>query len=86
MGEHMSLSRHTIQSIEYDCQVEQLTWTRILERLGGTVYLAVPFVQKDAAKQAGARWDRTARKWYVDNWNALADCWCWVPAEQKLSP
>jgi len=28
-------------------------------------YLAVPYEQKDAAKQAGARWDATERIWFV---------------------
>ncbi|MEQ8664849.1 MAG: zincin-like metallopeptidase domain-containing protein [Rhodospirillales bacterium] len=29
------------------------------------VYLAVPFAEKDEAKQLGARWDRKAKSWYV---------------------
>jgi len=29
------------------------------------VYLDVPFSQKDAAKAAGARWDKDAKSWYI---------------------
>lgn len=28
-------------------------------------YLNVPFAQKDAAKELGARWDAANKKWYV---------------------
>lgn len=28
-------------------------------------FLVVPFAQKDEAKALGAKWDATARKWYV---------------------
>jgi len=28
-------------------------------------YLAVPYAQKDAAKQAGARWDMAERAWFI---------------------
>ena len=30
-----------------------------------TLYLAVPFGEKDEAKKLGARWDAAMRKWYV---------------------
>lgn len=29
------------------------------------IFIAVPFAEKDAAKSAGAKWDRTAKSWYV---------------------
>lgn len=29
------------------------------------IYLDVPYSQKDKAKKAGAKWDATARSWYV---------------------
>lgn len=29
------------------------------------IYLHVPYEQKDAAKQLGARWDRERRRWYI---------------------
>lgn len=29
------------------------------------IYLDVPYSEKDKAKKAGARWDATARSWYV---------------------
>lgn len=32
---------------------------------GGRVWLDVPFADKDQAKQLGARWDPTARRWYA---------------------
>lgn len=33
---------------------------------GNTVYLNVPFVDKDAAKKLGARWDGETKKWYTN--------------------
>lgn len=36
---------------------------------GARVYLDIPFSEKDAAKAAGARWDKDARKWYDPNGN-----------------
>jgi Domain of unknown function (DUF5710)/Nuclease-related domain len=31
----------------------------------GRVYLDVPYAEKEAAKQAGARWDQPAKRWYA---------------------
>ena len=78
----MTLSRHTIASCNYDAQVDLKNWTRTLERMGGLVYLEVPFLQKEDAKARGARWDRTKKKWYADTASALMDCWHWVPVEK----
>lgn len=36
------------------------------------IYLAVPFDQKDIAKNMGAHWDPNKRYWYVTNQNCLA--------------
>lgn len=36
---------------------------------GARVYLDIPFAEKDAAKAAGAKWDKDARKWYDPNGN-----------------
>ena len=29
------------------------------------LFLTVPYAKKDEAKQLGAKWDATRRKWYV---------------------
>lgn len=30
------------------------------------ILLTVPYAEKDAAKQAGARWSQNAKRWYID--------------------
>lgn len=30
-----------------------------------TIYLNVPYAEKDHAKQRGARWDKDKKKWFV---------------------
>jgi hypothetical protein len=32
---------------------------------GGKTFLKVPYAEKDAAKNLGARWDAAKRKWYI---------------------
>ena len=46
------------------------------------VYLAVPYAEKDAAKALGARWNRTAKAWYVPPGADLAGFQQWMPAAQ----
>jgi transposase-like protein len=43
------------------------------------IYLNVPYAQKDNAKSRGARWDSTARKWYVPSDANLATFQSWLP-------
>lgn len=45
-----------------------------------TLYLDVPFRQKDEAKALGARWDPAARKWYAPTGVELALFDAWLPA------
>ena len=35
--------------------------------LADKIYFEVPFLQKEAAKAAGLRWDNTIRKWYASD-------------------
>ena len=46
------------------------------------VYLAVPYAAKDAAKALGARWNRTAKAWYVPPGADLAGFQRWMPTAQ----
>jgi len=46
-------------------------------------YLEVPFRSKDEAKALGARWDATARKWYVPEGTEIAPFNAWLPASGK---
>lgn len=49
--------------------------------------LAVPFAQKDEAKLAGARWDATARAWFVPVGAELAPFEAWLPGKaQSVDP
>ena len=45
-----------------------------------TLYLDVPFRQKDEAKALGARWDPAARKWYAPTGVELTLFDAWLPA------
>lgn len=43
------------------------------------VDLKVPFAEKDAAKAAGARWDRNCKVWYVVDAPDLSKFTAWLP-------
>lgn len=43
-------------------------------------YLNVPFAQKDAAKSLGARFDGSAKRWYVEDGRDLTVFAQWLPA------
>ena len=44
-------------------------------------YLAVPYEEKDGAKQAGAKWDRTKKAWFVPAGMALDAFERWMPRQ-----
>ncbi len=47
-------------------KVEQLATPAMpLKSSGSREYLAVPYEERDAARAAGARWDKAAKSWYV---------------------
>lgn len=45
-------------------------------------FLAVPFKEKDAAKQLGAKWDRAEKKWFAPEGTDLAPLEKWLPAKE----
>jgi len=45
-------------------------------------YLAVPFPEKDAAKQLGARWDGAARAWYIPDGLEADNFARWLPTQK----
>ena len=55
------------------------------------IWLDVPFAEKDGARQAGARWDPAARRWYaprpgidaLDRWAAAPDIPELLPGEDR---
>lgn len=47
-------------------------------------YLAVPYAEKDDAKQRGAKWDRQAKAWYVPAGVALESFVAWLPARGSV--
>ena len=47
-------------------------------------YLAVPYAEKDDAKQLGAKWDRQAKAWYVPAGAALEPFAPWLPARDSV--
>ncbi len=42
-------------------------------------YLIVPYTEKDLAKSAGARWDKTAKAWYVGSEADIQTLQRWLP-------
>jgi putative DNA primase/helicase len=42
-------------------------------------YLIVPYIEKDLAKAAGARWDKAARAWYVGSEADIQTLQRWLP-------
>ena len=47
-------------------------------------YLAVPYAEKDAAKQAGARWDKTEKAWFVPTGVSVDAFAQWIPAKGSV--
>ncbi len=47
------------------------------------LYLAVPYAEKEQAKKAGARWDNTAKSWYVGEQADMNKLKRWLPDQQK---
>lgn len=45
--------------------------------------LKVPYAQKDAAKELGARWDAARKIWYVMDPQSIEVFSDWVPQEQN---
>ena len=48
------------------------------------IYLDVPFKEKDAAKDLGARWDAEFRSWFVDAGQPLDRFVRWIPAAADI--
>jgi len=46
-------------------------------------YLDVKFKEKDAAKAAGAKWDRDAKQWYAPEGTSVERVSDWLPAPEK---
>jgi putative DNA primase/helicase len=51
---------------------------------GDRTYLAVPYAEKDDAKQAGAKWDRQAKAWYVPPGMGLEAFTAWLPSRDSV--
>lgn len=51
-----------------------------------SLYLKIPFNEKDDAKKLGAKYDDKLKKWYVTNWKNYPafDKWILGSAEEKL--
>ena len=47
-------------------------------------YLAVPYAEKDDAKQLGAKWDRAEKAWFVPAGVSLEAFTPWLPAKGSV--
>ena len=60
-------------------ELDQL-WQKQKETvLTGRTYIAVPYGERDAAKAAGAHWDKKAKSWYVGKDADLSKVARWIP-------
>ncbi|HIE39922.1 MAG TPA: exodeoxyribonuclease VII large subunit, partial [Thiomicrorhabdus sp.] len=50
------------------------------------IFLDVPFREKDQAKQLGARWDASSKKWYIptDLIDSVDQFKCWLPLSDAM--
>ena len=57
--------------------------TRRAPARGERVYLAVPFTEKDRAKAAGARWDKSRKAWYVPEGRDAGPFKAWLAGREQ---
>lgn len=48
------------------------------------LFLNVPFIEKDEAKALGAKWDPTAKKWYVEDYHHYTDFKKWIIKNNRM--
>lgn len=53
---------------------------------GGMTFLNVPYAEKDQARELGARWNPTRKRWYVPNGVALEPFERWLPQDGEPAP
>ena len=46
-----------------------------------TIYLQVPYKEKELAKELGARWDNVKKQWYIPLGNDYKAFSRWMPAD-----
>lgn len=51
--------------------------------VGGVTWLNVPFNCKNMAKDAGAKWDKESKRWFVPEGKSLMNFVDWLPKEQR---
>ncbi len=49
-----------------------------------TIYLEVPFSDKELAKSLGARWDRDLKCWTAPEGSELSKMYKWFPVKEKI--
>jgi hypothetical protein len=49
-------------------------------------FLNVPYAEKDQARELGARWNPTRKRWYVPNGVALEPFERWLPKDGEPAP
>lgn len=52
----------------------------------GSIYLNVPFEEKEEAKSLGAFWDATRKQWYAPRGSRLARIYKWFPEKIVTAP
>jgi hypothetical protein len=49
-------------------------------------FLNVPYAEKDQARELGARWNPTRKRWYVPNGVAIEPFERWLPKDGEAAP
>jgi Domain of unknown function (DUF5710) len=50
------------------------------------VYLNVPYAEKDAVRQLGARWDAKAKRWFIASELQFDSFAQWLPLLDEVKP
>lgn len=80
----LGMNREQVQKVEQAAAQEPQPCTE-------KTFLAVPFKEKDAARELGAKWDSTAKSWYAPEGADMAKLGKWLPENapmpaQSMSP
>ena len=82
----LAQNREAVQEEEQQQQQDQTMPAANTQDKEDRTYLAVPFGEKDAARELGAKWDRMERAWYVPSGVDPAPFQHWFPENQAQQP
>jgi len=81
LGKNHTSAQHILDVIEGKAKNAGLEASQ-QNKTAKRVYLAVPYAEKDQAKEAGAKWDRRQKAWYAPQGVDLKPLEKWTPEHQ----